>query len=141
MHRGFTRLDWVLGMLLILPVGWYAIPQSMMRREAAFQRAAQDQVCELARAVDRYADDNGAPPTEEQGLAALIRPPAVGPVPRHWRRYLDMDQIPWDPWGDPYLYQTPGARDDLFIISSLGPDRPMRGIDDDEVTSLGCGQG
>lgn len=128
MHRGFTRLDWVLGMLLPLPVGWYAIPQSMMRRETAFQRTAQEQVCELARAVDRYADDNGAPPTEE-------------PVPRHWRRYLDMDQIPWDPWGDPYLYQTPGARDDLFISSSLGPDRPMRGIDDDEVTSLGCGQG
>ncbi len=74
-------------------------------------------------AITAYERNNYfRPPTQEQGLAALVTRPTSEPVPKTWRSYLK--EMPLDPWGQEYQYRTPStksttAKYDLF---SLGED-------------------
>lgn len=69
-------------------------------------------------------------PSTEEGLQALITPPAN--KADRWRGpYLDPAKIPLDPWGEPYHYAYPGAHNkDGYDIWSAGPDG-QSGNDDD----------
>jgi len=73
---------------------------------------------------------NGAPPTTEQGLGALVSMPTSQPVPRRWRRL--MTDIPLDPWGQLYYYEFPARRGtkESFDLYSAGPDRKPGTPDD-----------
>jgi len=66
--------------------------------------------------------DCGRYPATEEGLGALIqRPPNI--PPEKWRhKYLDVDRIPDDVWGRPYVYLCPGAHNtNTFDLYSCGP--------------------
>lgn len=64
----------------------------------------------LESALKLYYLDNGALPSTEQGLDALIKKPTIGVVPMNWRKegYLEKGKVPIDPWGNPYIYRSPG---------------------------------
>jgi hypothetical protein len=60
--------------------------------------------------------DTGSYPTTQQGLEALtIQPEGV----RNWREggYLDKGRLLKDPWGNEYIYLSPGTHGDFDIIS------------------------
>lgn len=52
-------------------------------------------------------------PTNEEGLQALIQNDKD-------RKFLDRNQVPLDPWDNPYVYKLEGSRD--FTIVSYGAD-------------------
>ena len=52
-------------------------------------------------------------PTNEEGLQALIQNEKN-------RKFLDTDNIPLDPWDNPYLYKIEGSRN--FSVMSYGAD-------------------
>jgi general secretion pathway protein G len=70
-------------------------------------------------ALTTYKQDVGAFPSTGQGLRALrIMPDGVS----HWQGpYLQKD-VPWDPWGHPFVYKYPGEHGDTPDIVSLGAD-------------------
>ncbi len=69
-------------------------------------------------------------PTQEQGLMALVKPPASGPKPKRWSQCLNEEAI-IDPWGNPFHYHYPGRRNpDGFDVFSMGPDGKA-GTEDD----------
>ena len=78
----------------------------------------------LEDALKRYKLDSGVYPTTEQGLEALVRKPSVGVLPRRWQEggYLDKPEIPTDPWGNAYLYISPGQHSLDYDLKSLGAD-------------------
>ena len=49
--------------------------------------------------------------------------PQSGNIPKKWKKggYLAKKQIPKDPWGNDYVYLSPGVHDD-FDITSYGGD-------------------
>ena len=54
-----------------------------------------------------YKLDIGSYPSTEEGLAALMKPPTGKEA--KWRGpYVEQDPV--DPWGNPYKYQFPGAK-------------------------------
>ncbi len=63
--------------------------------------------------------DNGFHPSTEQGLEALISPPATGRIPENYKPggYLEKKTIGPDPWGNEYIYISPGIEGDYDIIS------------------------
>jgi general secretion pathway protein G len=70
-----------------------------------------------------YKLDVGNYPTTEEGLQALMRPPAGKEA--NWKGpYLE--EIPPDPWKQPYQYRYPGSKNINgargYDIWSLGPD-------------------
>ena len=65
-----------------------------------------------------YKLDNGNYPTTEQGLQALVAPPAVGTPLKNWRQggYLEKGKVPKDPWDNDFVYISPGAHGDYDLI-------------------------
>lgn len=81
--------------------------------------------------LTQYKIHMGSFPSTEEGLQALLTPPAARAD--RWRGpYLDTpgNRLPLDPWGNPYQYRYPGVRNqDKPDIWSWGPDG--RESDDD----------
>jgi general secretion pathway protein G len=77
-----------------------------------------------------YQGINGFYPTTVQGLQALVTAPSTDPRPARWQQF--MEQVPTDPWGNPYQYKCPGQKDPTrYDLYSMGPDR-IDGTQDDD---------
>ncbi len=76
----------------------------------------------LKTALQAYQLDLGYPPTTEQGIQALRYPPADLVNPVKWGGpYLE--DLPPDPWDNPYQYVSPGMHNpDSFDIWTVTPD-------------------
>lgn len=75
----------------------------------------------LQTALTSYSIRHGAPPTTEQGLAALTQKPSLAPVPEAYQRVMKI--IPRDPWQRAYRYCSPARRSGGgYDLYSLGPD-------------------
>ena len=84
---------------------------------------AQVDIQSLETALKLYKLDNGVYPTTDQGLEALVTKPDTGKTAKNWRTggYLEKGQVPKDPWGNEFIYISPGAHSD-FDITSYGAD-------------------
>lgn len=95
--------------------------------------AAHAQIESFQTALGAYKLDTGTFPTTQQGLEALRTKPAD--VQRWDGPYLPQD-IPFDPWGHPYVYKFPGDHGDEPDIISLGADgRPGGEGEDADILS------
>jgi general secretion pathway protein G len=124
----------VLAILVMLVA--LVVPRFLGASKKADKQTTLTQVELLRGALERYAVDNKDFPTTEQGLAALMAPPAGGEdtaMSANWSGpYLNKDQLPKDAWGNEFQYVYPGerGRPDLPDIWSLGPDREDNTEDD-----------
>jgi len=85
---------------------------------------AKTQISCFKSGLDLYVLDNGRVPTTLQGLDALLNRPTQPPLAPKWRGpYLkDTVQVPLDPWGHPYLYQTVRGDAKACVVVSYGED-------------------
>lgn len=83
-------------------------------------RARQD-IRVLESALALYKLDNFHHPSTEQGLAALVNPPDSEPKPVNYKSGGYIQDLPNDPWGNPYQYANPGTRSE-FDLFSFGAD-------------------
>jgi general secretion pathway protein G len=87
--------------------------------------AAQAQISNLEGVLELYRMDNAHFPTSEQGLEALVSRPTSTPEPRNYPAggYLKGGRVPLDPWGEPYLYESPGQHNPhAFDLWTYGAD-------------------
>ncbi len=65
-------------------------------------------------------------------MEALLAAPSLDPLPKKWKGpYLKKKKGLKDPWGNPYVYRSPGlynAQD--YDLLSFGPDGKEGGTDD-----------
>ena len=73
----------------------------------------------LDKALQSYRLDMGRFPRQGEGLAALVNN-ASGEA--RWRGPYLQGDLPMDPWGHPYGYQTPGLRGKDYRLFSFGRD-------------------
>ena len=81
-------------------------------------------------ALARFKLDNGFFPSTDQELVALVEKPQNGRIPTKYATKGYMKKIPMDPWGNSYIYLSPGIHDD-YDIMSYGPDGASGGDGDD----------
>lgn len=91
--------------------------------------AAKLQVDAFKTAIQLYIADNGMPPTQRQGLAALVTKPTDAPIPQKYKPngYLDSREVPLDPWGNDYAYLVPGSNGEPFEVICYGADGEVGG--------------
>jgi len=87
----------------------------------------------LETALKLYKLDTGPYPSAEQGLQALVEMPETGVIPRKWSKngYLEKGRVPKDPWGNDFIYLSPGLQGDFDIIS-YGADGVPGGEDENK---------
>jgi len=117
--RGFTLIELMVVLLIIGVLAALIVPSVLERADDAKIMAARTDVSNLAQALKLYRLDNGRYPSPAQGLAALVSKPTADPLPANWKKNLDT--LPNDPWGRPYVYMNPGVSNDVDVMS-LGAD-------------------
>ena len=87
-------------------------------------RVAKAHIYNLTTYIQTYTLAHGHPPTERQGLQALVTKPTIEPIPANYpdSGYLEGHTLPLDPWGNPYIYLSPGRNKESFEIISYGAD-------------------
>ncbi len=130
-ESGFTLIELLVVLVIIGILAGYIGPKIMGRPEEAKRVKAGLQIQGLETALNMYKLDNGAYPSTEQGLQALVEPPSTGKLPPRWRDggYLDKGRLPVDPWGNPFVYLSPGLNGD-FDITSYAADGELGGEGD-----------
>lgn len=130
--KGFSFIEIMVVLVIIGIMAGLIIPRIMGGPEEARRTKAQIQMESIETALKLYKLDNGAYPSTEQGLQALIEPPSVGQLPRKWRKggYMEKGKVPKDPWGNEYIYLSPGLHSDFDLIS-YGHDGEQGGEDKD----------
>ena len=118
-QAGFTLIELMVVLLIIGVLAALIVPNVLDRADDAKVTAARTDVSNLMQALKLYRLDNGRYPSTEQGLAALVTKPSSEPVPANWKKNLD--QLPKDPWGNPYVYLNPGVKGEVDVMS-LGAD-------------------
>ena len=123
-RKGFTLIELMVVIIILGVLAGLVLPRFMGRTEEAKRTKAKLQIENLESALKLYKLDNGAYPTTQQGLDALVRLPTQGAIPKSWREggYLEKPQIPLDPWGRAYVYLSPGMKNKDFDLKSLGAD-------------------
>jgi general secretion pathway protein G len=131
--RGFTLIELMVVIVILGILAGLIIPRIMGRPEEAKQLKATMQIESIETALKLYKLDNGAYPDTEQGLQALIEKPETGNQPKNWRKggYLEKGRLPKDPWGNEFIYLSPGSHGDYDIIS-YGYDGVPGGEDKDK---------
>lgn len=117
--RGFTLIELMVVIVILGILAGLIVPRIMGRPEEAKQLKAKIQIESLETALKLYKLDNGGYPGTEQGLQALTEKPETGTIPKKWREggYLEKGKLPKDPWGNDFIYLSPGAHGDYDIIS------------------------
>ncbi len=123
--HGFTLLEIMVVVVILSILALYVGPKIIGEPQKARINAAKIQIKSLETALKMYKLDNGVYPTTEQGLEALVQPPEIGQLPNKWRKggYIEKGRVPKDPWGNDYVYLSPGLNNpDDFDLLSYGPD-------------------
>ena len=131
-RRGFTLIELMVVIVILGILAGLIVPRIMSRPEQAKIVKARMQIESISTALKLYKLDNGAYPTTEQGLQALVEEPSSGNAPKNWRKggYLEKGKVPTDPWRNEFIYLSPGIHDDFDLIS-YGADGVSGGEDTD----------
>ena len=123
---GVTLIELMVVIVILGILAGLVVPRITEKPEEARRVKAELQIQEISSALKEFKIDNGFYPSTEQGLQALVEKPAVGKTPRNYPSNGYMDKIPKDPWGNDYVYISPGEHGDFDIIS-YGADREEGG--------------
>jgi general secretion pathway protein G len=132
-NRGFSLIELMVVVIILGILAMYIGPKLMGRTEQAKEVQARVQIEGLETALKLYKLDNGAYPTTEQGLQALVERPETQNVQQNWRKggYLEKGKVPKDPWGNEFIYLSPGIQGD-YDITSYGADGVPGGEDENK---------
>ena len=120
-RTGFTLVEILVVVVILGLLASLVIPNIIDSGDQAKRTAASVQIKAIEQALDMYRLHNGFYPTTEQGLEALVTKPSTNPQPK---KYMDggyMKKIPMDPWGNPFIYRSPGEKG-IFDVISCGAD-------------------
>ena len=129
-HQGFTLLEIMLVVSIIVIILGVAISKLGNTTAIAKTMRVQADIQAIKTQLQLYESMNGFYPTTEQGLQALVTQPSNDPRPARW--YQLFKELPTDPWGNGYIYKSPGLKNPGgYDLYSAGPDRQADTADDD----------
>jgi len=121
-HTGFTLLEMLVVLVIIGLLAGLVGPRMFGKVDSSKVKTAGIQVKMLKGSLETMRLDINRFPTQKEGLESLFHHPTEEPLKSLWKGpYLD-EEIPLDPWGNPYQYQIPGDEGYPFALFSYGAD-------------------
>ncbi|MDH4229272.1 MAG: type II secretion system major pseudopilin GspG [Nitrospirota bacterium] len=114
---GFTLIEIMVVITILAMLAALVGPKLLGQTDKARVADAQIQIRNIAQGLDLYKLDNAVYPTTEQGLEALVSKPAIGVIPHNYKEGGYMSMIPKDPWGNNYVYLSPGTSGPYDLLS------------------------
>jgi general secretion pathway protein G len=132
-HRrsAFTLMEILLVLAILVVLGSMVGVGYVQIQKNAMKNAARSQVTLLEDAVKLYALDVGTPPTDLN--SQLQQPPDVSET-KWGGPYLEKQELPVDPWNQPYQYEIIDQTTGKFRVWSNGPDQQPGSTDDISTT-------
>ena len=125
---GFNLLDLLVVMVIIGLLAGFVGPRFFAQVGKSEVKTARAQIAALGSALDQFRLDLGRYPTTDEGLAVLtVRPEGD----QRWNGPYLSKTAPADPWGQPYVYRSPGERAEYELVS-YGKDRQPGGSGEGE---------
>jgi general secretion pathway protein G len=127
--KGFTIVE-IMAVLVIIGLLAALVGTRVIKQiERAKVETTKANLKTLQTAVNQFFMDIGRIPTQEEGLEALINPPA-GIENYDPGGYLEQTKIPKDGWKHDFLYEVAPESGKPFDIRSAGPDGELYTEDD-----------
>lgn len=120
-ERGVTLIEMMVVLVIIAIVAALIVPNVIGRPDQARVTVARTDLRSIAASLELFRLDNRNYPSTSQGLEALVIRPVTPPVPDNWAVGGYLAQVPIDPWGNPYIYRSPGETA-AYELSSFGAD-------------------
>ena len=126
---GFTLIELMVVIVILGLLATIIMPKILDRPEQARRLKAKVQIRNFQSALALFKTDTGNFPTTSQNLEALITNPGL----KGWKQggYIEGGKVPLDPWGNPYMYLSPGVHGEDYEIESYGKDGEDGGTGDD----------
>jgi len=133
--EGFSLMEIMIVIALIALFAVLVGPNVIEMFTSGQEDAARVQIKQVEQALKLYYRNCGRYPSTAQGLNSLISKTSSC---KRWKKVLDGDTIPEDPWGSDYLYFSPGVRGDHeYELISKGKDAED---ESDDITSFTKGE-
>lgn len=126
-QRAFTLIELMIVVVILGLLATVIMPRILDRPEQARRMKAKADIQSIQTALALFKTDTGRFPTTAESLNALVTDPGI----RGYSQSGYLDKIPFDPWGNPYLYLCPGLHGKDYDLVSLGKDGEEGGSGDD----------
>lgn len=127
-RRAFTFIEIMLVVLIIGILMGIVVPRMVGQTRGAKIKACKASIHGISQALSQFEVNAGRFPTTQEGLQALVTKPS-GLSDDEWAGpYLN--EIPKDPWGQEFIYRSPGEHNADFDLVSKGPDKQENTPDD-----------
>jgi general secretion pathway protein G len=118
-RRAFTLIEMLVVVLILAILAALIVPRVVNRTGDAKRAKAASDIATLSSLLQQYRIDNDGFPSTEQGLSALRVQPTDA---SNWRGPYTSKDISADPWGNEYVYESPGGGGEDYVIISYGAD-------------------
>ncbi len=111
---GFTLIELMIVITILAVLASIVVPKMISSADESYVAAAKAQITLFKTPLTQYRLWFKQYPSTAEGLEALIS--------NSKSNLLDVDSPPFDPWGNPYFYESPGSHGHDYEITSYGAD-------------------
>ncbi len=123
---GFTLIELMIVVVILGLLATIIMPRILNRPEQARRMKAKIDIRNIESALALFKTDTGRFPTTSEGFEVLVSDPGIKGY--HSDGYLD--KVPFDPWGNRYIYICPGVHSRDYDLESYGRDGEDGGTED-----------
>jgi len=123
----FTLIELMIVVVILGILATIVMPRILNRPEQARRAKAKIDIRNIQSALALFKTDTGRFPSTSQGLQALVSDPGI----RGYNPDAYLDKVPLDPWGNNYIYISPGIHSRDYDLESYGKDGEDGGTGDD----------
>ncbi len=115
--EGFTLIEVMVVVVILGILASVVVPRIMDNPDKARVVKAKQDIRAIESALNLYKLDNFSYPSTDQGLEALVTQPSGTPEAKNWKEGGYLGSLSKDPWGNDYLYLSPGMKGEIDIFS------------------------
>ncbi len=124
---GFTLIELMVVVVILGLLATIVMPKVLSKPEQARRTKAMVDIRSMQSALGMFKADTGRFPTTSEGLQALVTNPGL----KGYDIDAYLERVPTDPWGNRYIYISPGINSKDYDLESYGKDGEDGGTDND----------